>query len=252
MSLINELEKQGNWLFRYRSHLPLVILVVGLAVFILQIYYPTQLFTYLIREHWHTYTWICLAIGLVGLGVRVFTVGHTPANTSGRNTTEGQVAGEVNRTGIYSLVRHPLYLGNFLMWLAIAMMSGSPGFVVIFVLAYWLYYERIMLAEETFLIRTFGTIYSDWAAVTPAFIPRLRGYVRPVYPFSWKKVLKKEKNGLFALLLLLLLFDGIAAWLIPGMRVNIPLLVMTLLTAILYLVLKVLKKSTNLLNKEGR
>ena len=34
MALKEELEKQGNWLFKYRSFLPIGILFVGLIVFI--------------------------------------------------------------------------------------------------------------------------------------------------------------------------------------------------------------------------
>ena len=33
-------------------------------------------------------------------------------NTSGRNTHD-QVADSLNTSGIYSIVRHPLYVGNF-------------------------------------------------------------------------------------------------------------------------------------------
>lgn len=251
MALIEELEKQGNWLFRYRSYLPLFILVVGVGVLLLQFYLASPIFAF-IWEHWHAFTYASLFVGLVGLTIRVFTVGHTPANTSGRNTSEGQVADEVNMTGIYSTVRHPLYLGNYLMWLAVAMMTGSLSFLVIFSLVYWIYYERIMLAEEQFLIGKFGDAYSQWAAVTPAFIPSLNHYCSPQYPFSWKKVLKKEKNGLLALLLLLTLFDVIACGINGWSRsVNVVMIVLTMAGLVAYLVLKVLKKK-HLLDEQGR
>ncbi|MGB8874133.1 MAG: hypothetical protein WCC75_12145, partial [Desulfobaccales bacterium] len=45
--------------------------------------------------------------------------GLPPRGTSGRNT-QGQVAETLNTTGIYSLVRNPLYLGNFLIWLGLS------------------------------------------------------------------------------------------------------------------------------------
>jgi len=34
MALQEEMEKQGNFLFKYRGYLPLIIVAVGLAVFI--------------------------------------------------------------------------------------------------------------------------------------------------------------------------------------------------------------------------
>ena len=59
---------------------------------------------------------IFLGVSLLGEAIRIFTVGYAPRNTSGRNTITGQIADELNVTGIYSQLRHPLYLGNFLMW----------------------------------------------------------------------------------------------------------------------------------------
>lgn len=201
MALIEEMEEQGNFLFRYRSYIPLVILVGGLAVFYYNItqYPDNQL------GEWYKY--ICLSVGLLGLLVRVYTVGHTPANTSGRNTAAGQVADELNQTGIYSTVRHPLYLGNFLMWLGVGMLTENTWFVVAFTFMYWVYYERIMFAEEAFLRRKFGEEYTSWAAVTPAFVPSFGNWKSPKYSFSWKKVLKKEKNGLSALFSLFFIFE---------------------------------------------
>lgn len=34
MALLEEFEKQGNWLFRYRGVLPLIILAVGAFIYI--------------------------------------------------------------------------------------------------------------------------------------------------------------------------------------------------------------------------
>ena len=218
MALQEELELQGNWLFRHRSLLPLIVLFAGVLA--------------------HSF-------------VRIYTVGHTPVGTSGRNTSE-QVAESLNTTGIYSVVRHPLYLGNFLMWLGIALLTCNIGFIIAFILVYWIYYERIMYAEEQFLRRKFGNTYLDWADQTPAFIPRIRQFKPSSLPFSWKKVAKKEKNGVFALFLLFSLFDFIAAWQTDAVSVNRILLVMTLVSGIAYVVLKYIKKRTRLLDEQGR
>ena len=57
-----------------------------------------------------------IIISFLGEAIRIFTVAYTPAGTSGRNTKQ-QLADTLNTTGIYSLLRHPLYLGNFFMFL---------------------------------------------------------------------------------------------------------------------------------------
>ncbi|MEM8713455.1 MAG: hypothetical protein AAGG01_21125, partial [Planctomycetota bacterium] len=48
------------------------------------------------------------------------------------------------------------------------------------------------------------------AARTPAFLPGRRPYRRPDVSFSWRKVVRNEKNGVLALLILLCLL-GLAA-----------------------------------------
>jgi len=90
-----------------------------------------------------------LGVSLFGQAIRVYTVGFTPKNTSGRNTINGQLADELNVTGIYSVIRHPLYLGNFFMWLGPVLFIRSGWCIIVFGLVYWLYYERIMLQKSS-------------------------------------------------------------------------------------------------------
>jgi steroid 5-alpha reductase family enzyme len=196
-----------------------------------------------------------LGVGLSGLLVRIIAVGYSPANTSGRNTTEGQVADTVNTTGIYSTVRHPLYFGNFLMWLAIALVTKDLWFILAFTLAYWIYYERIMYAEETFLTEKFKDQYIDWANKTPAFIPNISLWTNPIETFSIKKVLKKEKNGVFALFLLLAAAFSWMDYLKNGSILPIGKtwsIYAAITTGVIYLVLKVIKSKTSLLNEAGK
>ena len=110
MSLRRQLERNGSWLFRHRSYLPLLMIPVFLACL------PS--FKYLGASHKLNEVWqvFCLMISLSGLAVRIITVGRAPLGTSGRNTRE-QVAHTLTTTGIYSVVRHPLYLGNYLVLL---------------------------------------------------------------------------------------------------------------------------------------
>lgn len=250
MTLLEMFEKQGNWLFRYRSFLPIVILVVGILVYVENKLYPGNYSlegsAYLVY-----YELFCLAVSFFGLFIRIYTVGYTPSNTSGRNTKE-QVADCVNTTGMYSFVRHPLYLGNFFMWLGPALLTAHFWFIVSFCFFYWLYYERIMFAEEQFLKRKFGTAYTDWASKHPAFIPKFACFKKPDLCFSWKKVVKKEKNGLLAIFLVFSLFDILGNLVQKSVDFNYYLLGALALTLLSYLILKYLKSNTNLLNEAGR
>ncbi len=249
MALQESLEKEGNILFRHRSFLPLIIVIAGISVFVFDNLYGKV-------PGMQAYLWVeiaSLVVSFIGLFIRIIAVGHTPANTSGRNT-KIQLADEINTTGIYSTVRHPLYLGNFFMWAGAVVLIANVWFAIIFILVYWIYYERIMYAEEQFLRRKFGQAYLAWAEKTPAFIPDCTNKVQSKYPFSFKKILKKEKNGLFAIFLLLFVFHNIRhSFYHGGVQVENDWVAWTVLfTAVIYFVLKLLKKHTRVLDEKGR
>ncbi|MBE0639624.1 MAG: DUF1295 domain-containing protein [Bacteroidales bacterium] len=251
MALQEELEKQGLFLFKYRSYLPLIVLFIGFVLYMRTEMYPETFF--LEETPYEIYfEMICLVISLFGLVIRVYTVGYTPKNTSGRNTKEGQVAESLNTTGIYSMVRHPLYLGNFLMWLGPAMLTGHFWFIIAFVFFYWVYYERIMFAEEQFLRKKFGQQYLDWSDEVPAFVPAYKKFKKPNLMFSWKKVLKKEKNGLFALFLIFFAFDVTGEFIERENHFNLFLIYAVILTGFGFIFLKYIKHNTHLLNETER
>ncbi|MDW5290336.1 isoprenylcysteine carboxylmethyltransferase family protein [Formosa sp. PL04] len=241
MALQEEFKTQGDFLFRHRSYLPLIILTIGLGVFIQTEYAEIEATETLFSE---IFEYICLAVCFLGLLIRVLTVGHTPNNTSGRNTKEGQIADVLNTTGMYSLVRHPLYVGNFFMWLGVSMLTENVWFVIAFVLFYAFYYERIMYAEESFLRQKFGDDYLLWSKDVPAFIPTFKNFKKSIHPFSFKKVLKKEKNGFAAIFLLFWLFESIGE-IVEEKRLVFEFdfwFYAALTSLLIYFVLKVMKK----------
>lgn len=201
MALLEELESQGNYLFKRRGTLPAYLLLVALLV-----HYFTAASGF---EAWPWLDFVALGVCALGVVIRAMAVGISANRTSGRNT-HGQQADVVNESGIYSLVRHPLYLGNFFMWFGLVLLMQNLWFAVAFIFIYWVYYERIMFAEEQYLRKKFGTTYTDWAARVPAFVPRFSGYVRGG-GISLKKVFQREKNGIVAIFLVILLFKLVEA-----------------------------------------
>jgi protein-S-isoprenylcysteine O-methyltransferase Ste14 len=250
MALQEEFEKRGNWLFRYRGSIPLIILIIGFALFIWRKIHPE---TFILGEPPQEtyYEYACLLVSLLGLSIRVYTVGHTPKHTSGGNVKQ-QLAQILNTTGSYSLVRHPLYLGNFFMWFGSALLTGHIWFIIVFCLAYWLYYERIMFAEEQFLRRKFGDPYIEWGNTAPAFVPFFKAFKRPVEPFNWRKVLRKEKNGFAAVFLIFFLFNIAGELIVNERNFNYVFAVGFFLSAINYLVIKILIKRTELLESRDK
>ncbi|MBN1615408.1 MAG: DUF1295 domain-containing protein [Deltaproteobacteria bacterium] len=140
-----------------------------------------------------------MALSMTGIVLRMLTIGFVPQGTSGRNT-KNQVATALNTTGMYSVVRNPLYLGNFIIWLGISLFVRLWWFSLIVILIFWIYYERIIFAEEEFLRREFGHIYLEWAEKTPVFIPKLKNWKSPTFVFSPKTAVKEEYSGFFAII----------------------------------------------------
>lgn len=199
MALVHEFEQSGNWLFRRRSWLPVFMILAGLVMLYLG---NRQAIIFDLRDEM-----IFLGISLFGQLIRIITVGYAPRNTSGRNTIAGQIADELNTTGIYSIVRHPLYVGNFFMWLGPVLFLRSAWVTVVFGLVYWLYYERIMFAEEQYLRRKFGEAYDKWSEKVSAFIPYSFKYIPGRLPFSVRNVLKREYNSFVNIFLIFIILD---------------------------------------------
>lgn len=245
MALVHEFERSGNWLFKRRSWLPVIIIFAGIAMMYMG---NRQAIIYDMRDEM-----IFLGVSIFGEIIRIFTVGFAARNTSGRNTVNGQIADELNVTGIYSIVRHPLYLGNFFMWLGPVLFLRSVGMIFVFGLIYWLYYERIMFAEEQFLRKKFGDIYDKWSEKVSSFIPYSLHYVRPQLPFSMKNVLKREYNSFINIFVIFTLLDLARNYFLSERIYLTPLwMYMFLGAGLIWLLIRSIHKYTRWLEVEGR
>jgi protein-S-isoprenylcysteine O-methyltransferase Ste14 len=251
--LRDDMARQGHWLFSWRSYLPLIIIPAAITVFP-QSGWMTDLFGEAVEE---AYDIACFMLSLAGIAVRVLTVGFVPAGTSGRNTRR-QKADVLNTSGMYALVRHPLYFGNFLVFLGVVLTIKSGLFALFASAAYLLYYERIMMAEEQFLDQRYGETYRRWAAQTPAFLPQLTCWIAPALPFSWRSVLRREFHTVFLVATLFLVSELAEAIFIEGYSFSGALIdewlwvAIFVLSATFYLVVMTMKKRTRWLEVVGR
>ena len=246
MALIEELNKQGNTLFKHRSKLPIPFAIIGLMIYLFNIKFGGK------EEHTMLFEIGCLCIGLGGQIIRAITIGYTPKGTSGRNT-EKQVAEQLNTKGMYSIMRNPLYLGNFFMWFALILFIDCHWFSILFILCFWMYYERIIFAEEFFLSKKYGETYLNWTRQTPVFLPKINNWEKPSLGFSFKNVLKREYSGFFALFFCFALFDILEqytryySWELDPFWMNA-----LIISGLISLSLRTIKKYTQFLHVEGR
>ena len=61
------------------------------------------------------------------------------------------------------------------MWMGLVFYIGVIWFFLLFICMFWIYYERIVFAEEVFLRKKFS-------------------YAHPEKSFNWKKIVVKEKS----------------------------------------------------------
>ena len=122
------------------------------------------------------------------------------------------------------------------------------------VLIFWLYYERIIFAEEEFLRREFGDVFLNWAKDTPAFLPTKLSKWRPAeLPFKMRNALRREYSGFFGIIAVYSLLDLVEETMTEGqLRMDTLWTWFFIIGLIIYTVLMTLKKKTHILDVEGR
>ncbi|MCJ7777868.1 MAG: isoprenylcysteine carboxylmethyltransferase family protein [Sedimentisphaerales bacterium] len=245
MLLKEKLESTGYTLFRWRGFLPLLTIVFFLIVM--------RDFSYPRGKHSLELLWegICFAVSLFGLAIRVLTVGYVPKGTSGRTTGKPR-ASVLNSTGMYSVIRHPLYTGNFFIWLGVSMFPRSLFFAIALILLFFLYYERIILAEEKILHEKFGNTFVEWTNRTPILFPGFRNWQKAALPFSLKTTLKREYSAFFAIIAAFTCLETGGDLFYLGRLQFDPVWILIFLTGLCtYVILRTLKK-LGFLDVEGR
>ena len=211
MALVHSFEKNGNILFKYRGQIPVILFLMSIPTVYFTDY---QLFDS--NEKLDLILFItCVLFSFSGQVIRAIAIGTSSKHTSGRNTKE-QVADALNTKGIYSTVRHPLYLGNYFMWIGIVMFTYNIWFVLVVSLLFWLFYERIMFAEERFLERKFGQDYVDWSMKVPPFWPSMKNHIKTEIPFSMKTILRREYSGVTATIIGFVFVAFLRDWFTTG------------------------------------
>tara|TARA_B100000902_G_scaffold149672_1_gene146257 strand:+ start:24523 stop:25251 length:729 start_codon:yes stop_codon:yes gene_type:complete len=238
----NNKETIGNFLFKYRGQFPLIIFVISVP-FIFNTKLPVKFILY---------NTISFIITLSGFLIRFYSVATTPKGTSGRNTKK-QIAEKLNTTGIYSVVRHPLYLGNFLIWIGISFFVYNIYFIIINIILFYLFYRYIVFSEENFLQKVYNNEYIQWSRKTPAFFPNIFLFKSSSVSFSIKSILRREYPGVLAAVISFSYIDIIRnIFTNKNIVINDDLAYLLIITFFFAIFLKILKHHTNFLEEKDR
>jgi len=93
--------------------------------------------------------------------------------------TAGQTAVRLITTGVFSIMRNPLYFFSLVGVTGAALITGQILVMIALPLAFLALYLPLIGREQAFLSETFGEEYDAYRARVPALWPKLGGYTAP-------------------------------------------------------------------------
>ena len=182
----------GAVLFRNRGWLPVIFLAVPL----------------LAKGDMSRWQWIA-GLLLVAAGEWIRLAGVAAAGTVTRRRSRN--VQRLVSYGIFGWLRNPLYVGNFVVWMGFAVISGVFWFIPVAIVLFALEYSFIVRYEEGVLESIFGQEYLAYKARTPRWFPR-PPTVRETGPHDWGEAWKSEISTLLQYLVLIALFVVKELW----------------------------------------
>lgn len=132
---------------------------------------------------------------LVGEALRLWAngyVGTVKVNQSDPRDP-GAKAGRLITAGPYAHVRHPLYLGTFLIAAGFSYAMGNLWLGLAAIACFAIVYRPKIAEEEELLEQECGREYSAYRSAVPPLLPRWSPYARREGRWSWKGILASRE-----------------------------------------------------------
>lgn len=174
------IKKIGSILIKKRTTITMIVVLILLTEDIWEKQQMNHLF-----DSSHPWGLIGLALVVLGVFLRSWSAGII-------NKSQ-----QLSTIGPYALVRHPLYLGSFLITFGFAIISADVENIIAMLLIVLLIYGPKIVYEEKKLLRIFGEKWDEYKTAVPCIVPtklpvssRIRGH------FSWHQwKINKEYNA---------------------------------------------------------
>ncbi len=163
-----------HWVTEYRCHFHFAAVVVALILA-----RPTDL----------TDAWGLVPI-LAGLALRTWALGHLRRNTT------------LCTSGPYAYVRHPLYLGSFIILIGYCFMVNSLYVAVGAAIAAAVIYAFTVRREEQTLSVAYPEQFETYRQAVPLLLPRFTVYRFSSRKFSWRLALNNQVMLMWVLVLI--------------------------------------------------
>jgi protein-S-isoprenylcysteine O-methyltransferase Ste14 len=151
-------------------------------------------------------------IAALGQIVRAATIGLRYVIRGGQNRRV--YAEDLVTDGIYSHTRNPMYVGNLLIMIGVAIASNSWVTIAVAVPLGLFMYASIVAAEEDYLQQRFGAAFTAYCRDVPRWVPRLTGLTTTLrsMQFRWRRVIAKEYGTPFGWISVLVLIALYNVW----------------------------------------
>ncbi len=145
--------------------------------------------------------WVGFPLLLASEAIRIWSSGYIEKDTA------------LSMTGPYSIVRNPLYLGNFLIGLSFCVIGKSILMLFLFLAGFYFIYKPTIETEEGKLRQKFGQDYIAYCAKTPRLFPSFSRTDWVAGPFSWGLILRhQEYLTIFGIMGILVVLTFKARW----------------------------------------
>ncbi len=221
--------KIGDILFKYRSFTPMPLIIIVL-IFFKPYDYGTDINLLI--------TIVGVFVSIFGEIIRMISVGFSYSGTSGR---ENYLKAEnLNISGIYSIVRNPLYIGNILMFSGLLMVYLNVYALLAFVSFMLLQYHFIIRSEENYLKGLYKEDYSNYCSSINSILPKFSEFKKPNLYFNLKKVFFKENDSIFNMVVMFVILLAIREKHFSSIYIAIIIVLI-----LIYIFIKIWKKKGN-------
>ena len=131
--------------------------------------------------------------------------------------------------------------------------SLNTYYTILISIFFFIYYGEIVKTEEKYLLKKFGNKFLNWKNKTPRFFPSIFKYQKDEYSFSFKTVLKREYSSFLATIFSFFYIDTLINFKINSDNIiDKNLCIIFLISVLVTLLLRNMKKNTTILDQKGR
>ena len=147
---------------------------IAIAISVIEFLIEWCIFPRLKQPGWISIIGLCVVLGGEMLRKLAMLTAKTNFNHYVQYTK--QKDHELVTNGIYSITRHPSYVGWFYWSIGNQVMLGNPVCAVAFAIVSWKFFQERIVTEEIALINFFGEDYLAYQRRVGTGIPLLKGY----------------------------------------------------------------------------